>query len=1097
MDEPVADRFGAEPMPVSEKKGTACGPARLMWWVAVCCLSAMALDPDKSMSEYLYTAFGPDDGLPHHLVMEIYQSRDGYLWAGTQNGLARFNGVTFQRMGSPEDRRIWNAYISVITEDSDGVLWVGTRGSGLLQYTNREFKVFGPEQGLDSMTVGAVQQDLSGRLWVGTDAGLFVYRDGRFVGFAPDELVQVFDLCCSEDDRIWVGSSVGLFKVRLNQDGVAQVTPWVRGEVTVLGDRGDQGLWVGTRDRGMLVVDPHRKQATRDVPGLTGIPIRSMCTDGDGNTWIGTDGAGLLRWRDGVVSRHGSGQPLRHNRVFSLTEDHEGSIWMASQQGLIQVQDTFLSRYTAQSGLCSGYVWSISASGDRVLISTEGGGLSILEDDRVSCITEQDGLSSDSVLTAIVDRQGRIWAGTRFGLNLISKDGIEVFTQADGLADDYVRCLFEDAQGGIWIGTRNGLSHLLHGAFKNFDMADGLAGNVVRCLLEDHENHLWVGTDAGLCFSKADDRSHFNVPENFGQPYVRALFEDDSSAIWIGTYGHGVYCFRAGEFQHISRSDGLYHDVIYEILQDDHGLFWFGTHNAIFSVPREELMGFLEGRWPKISCDVHGDAQDILRVEYTGGVYPSGAVDHRKRIWFPTSAGAVVLDPKRSKPPSVPARMVLESLLINGVERKLADGLSIEAGARNIEFHFAALSFRAPKKIRYFYKIDGVDPDWIDAGNRRVAFYNYLPPKSLVFRVKAQDHQGVWSANEASLSFRVEPLFYQTIQFFLGIGLALFLLGFFLRQSRLRAIVKRRRELEQVVALRTRDLEAANTRLVETAEVLQKTQRQLIDAAHHAGMAEFSSELFHNLGNHLNSINVSLFVLEEQLNALDEAVPRRIAGLFEEEDEIGQRREAAKPALAQVLEKFAQRIGKSRARGLEELDCVRRQVGLINRVVESQREATKNVGLIEPIDLVEIARDVLSLHREACERLDIEIQAELADVGCLSLQKFKLYQITINLVINAIDALKSRPQPPNRVLSLHLEREEKEVTLRVSDNGVGIARNDLDRIFSQGFSTKPEGHGYGLHYCANVVRELGGTIEVHSAGLDQGATFVVRFPTTA
>jgi two-component sensor histidine kinase/streptogramin lyase len=407
-----------------------------------------------------------------------------------------------------------------------------------------------------------------------------------------------------------------------------------------------------------------------------------------------------------------------------------------------------------------------------VWMATQGGGLSRLRNGAFTTFTKRDGLLSDQVFAIHEDREGSVWIGSyNGGLNRF-KDGRFLSYTTDQLPKSiFITAFHEDPAGAIWIGTAGGgLKRLLAGVFTTYTTKEGLAHNYVWSMVEDKEGHLWVGTDAGLSRLKDGSFQRYDPEGGWLGHGIYALHADEEGSLWIGTSGGGLSRLKGEAFTHFTTGEGLFDDTIYTILDDRRGYLWMSCNKGIFRVRKSELIEVAEGKRASVRSVSYGVGDGMKSAECNGSTQPSGWSSRDGRLWFTTAKGAVVVDPSRadesvSSPVALMEEVLVESRPVRADEAEEIP--SVGPGSRQFEFHYTAPDSRTPERVRFRYRVEGVDRDWVDAGAHRVAYYTSLPPGSHRFRVIAGSYENEWNeAGGASFAFRVKPYFYQTWWFY-------------------------------------------------------------------------------------------------------------------------------------------------------------------------------------------------------------------------------------------------------------------------------------------------------------------------------------------
>ncbi|MCM3878396.1 MAG: hypothetical protein NEA02_18505 [Thermoanaerobaculia bacterium] len=562
----------------------------------------------------------------------------------------------------------------------------------------------------------------------------------------------------------------------------------------------DGNLWVATSG-GLARVSEGR--ATVITKGLEFSSINALRQDRGGTLWIGTT-RGLSRVRGAAVEAlDAAGGPPHGVVVVCLLEDHEGSLWIGTDgDGLLRLRDAPIVTYGKRDGLTKEFVLAVLEDPHgTVWLGTRGGGVNRLKDGRMAALTKRDGLPHDSVSALTQARDGALWIGTGGGGIARLKDGrVRIYKVEDGLSSNLIRVLLEDRHGALWIGTSGGgLDRLDQGRVTVYSTADGLAGDTVVDLCEDRDGALWIGTTTGL--SRLRDGTFKTFRETEGLSYaVRALKADPDGTLWIGTSGGGLLRMREGRVSPVTARQGLYDDVVFAILDDGAGNLWMSCNRGIFRVARQELEEFFAGKRAAVTSAAYGESDGMKSAECNGGFQPSGWRGSDGRLWFATIRGVAVVDPRAIRVNREPPPVAFERVIVDGRDLGAGAGQAFAAGSRSIELDYAGLSFVSSERMRFKYRLEGVDTDWTDAGPRRAAYYTGLPPGRYVFRVIASNSDGVWNQTGATLPFSVQPFFWQTLWFYTLAGGLVLLAAATIFQIRVRSLRLREDELKRRVA---------------------------------------------------------------------------------------------------------------------------------------------------------------------------------------------------------------------------------------------------------------------------------------------------------
>ena len=383
-----------------------------------------------------------------------------------------------------------------------------------------------------------------------------------------------------------------------------------------------------------------------------------------------------------------------------------------------------------------------------------------------------------------------MWIGTESGgLSLLKDKKFTTYAIKEGLGSDLVKSIYEDRKGNIWIGTNGGgLSLLKDGKLTTYTTADGLSSNVVLALFGDGEGNLWIGTLGGLSKFKDEKFTTYTTRDGLSSDVVISLHEDADSALWIGTSGGGLNRLKQGKFAAYTTRNGLPDDVVYGILEDRQNSLWLSSNKGIFRLNKNELDDFANGTVGSITPVLYGPADGMITRECSGGGHPAGWRSADGRLWFSTIKGVAMIDPEKIKLNDQPPPVAIEQIRVDDESISPAQTIELSPGKSRLDFYYTALSFVAPEKVRFKYKLEGFDSDWVDGGTRRVAYYTNLRPGRYKFRVIASNNDGLWNPAGAAFDLYLKPHFYQTYWFYALCTLILAILVWQLYRFRLKRV---------------------------------------------------------------------------------------------------------------------------------------------------------------------------------------------------------------------------------------------------------------------------------------------------------------------
>ena len=778
-------------------------------------LTVGALEPSTALQNYGRQAWVMENGLPQNTVQALAQTRDGFVWLGTEVGLARFDGNSFQVFDRNSSPALPGNDVRCLLAAKDGTLWIGT-SEGLGRWKDGVVTAFTTKDGLPGN--GILE------LWEIEGGGLGLWTDKGIVQRVGDRFAAVRNVDSWPHTAIPSGEPPG--QVEFEEE--------LSHGVFVMGGR-DYLQFYKAKTR----VEPTTRLAVgKELPGSR---IQVVVADREGTLWIGTNG-GLARWADGKVQRLPVTDALARASVLTLMEDREGNVWVGTEtDGLHILRDERFRTLGAREGLSSdGTTTVVEDAAGTLWVGTSGGGLNavrrVVENpagakaqsnrglflarlkscpdtvpgvssgcgagaSAIKIYTVKDGLLSDVILSLAAGAKGDLWVGTPDGLSHIRAGGagIEGFTSADGLPDDFIRSLLADADGSVWIGTRRGLTHWtgkLGGRMETFTQANGLGSDLVGAMARDAKGDLWVATFAGLSRLHGGKILNYTTADGLTSNVVTALLPRSDGTLLIGTQDHGWDQWDGRKLSPAAH-DGLERTSIHAILDDGLGHLWFATGNGIARCDCD-MMGS-RSHWMEFG------AADGLRSRETAiNSHPSAWRARDGHLWFATPKGLVEVDPAHFPVNSTPPAVALERFSVDDVALPLhgvGNGLRVEAGHVHFEFDYAGLSFVAPQKVRYRFMLEGFDRGWTEAGARRTAFYTNIPPGRYTFRVQAANNDGVWNTAGAALGFELRPHFYQTVWIY--VLLAAGLVGLVTGLLRRRLVVAER-EFRAVLGERNR-----------------------------------------------------------------------------------------------------------------------------------------------------------------------------------------------------------------------------------------------------------------------------------------------------
>jgi len=759
-----------------------------------------ALDAHRSPDQYTLRIWGKREGLPGSWVKAVLPSRTGYLWIATPDGLLRFDGFHFTSYGRKTSPSLPTDNVLSLCEGRDGRLWVGTfrglvvgsaRGNtpftaveggpatsvlsiveardgaiwavtaqAIWRVEGSRATSMGPKQGLPGDRYRALSVDASGVLWLATNAGIARLEDGKVAAVysARDGLISndALSVLADREGVLWVGTGQGIARRDAGGRFERVAAAGARVVMALFEDR-DRNVWAGTRD-GLLRVAGGSPDLMGRSAGLPDEHISSLAEDLDGNFWVGTEAGGLARLRDGRATVFGAAQGLTHEVVWTVLEGRDGSVWAA----------------------------------------TDGGGLNRLVGTRAARAGLERSFDKENIYALFEDRAGRIWFSTEWhGLCRLANGRTTCIAKPFG--DDLVRCMLEDTSGKVWIGTSTALMRMENDVATSLPTEDNRKITVTS-LLEASPGVLWVGTTSGLARMEGGVVRRVLIGGKPHADYVNAIHADADGTLWLATTDSGLQRLRGGHLVSVTSKQGMPSDSVLSVVTDRDGRYWVSSGQGIFGFTRADLDEAASGRSGLLRAVAVTEAEGLRDRECSGGLQPSAWVGRDGRIWYPTIAGVAVVDPARSRLNQRLPSVSVEEIVVDGGRPSLDGPLALPAGTRHIEIHYTAPNFAAPERVRFQHRLEGLDPEFFEAGADRTAHYSALAPGHYRFVVRAANEDGVWGEAGAPLEFSVTPYFWQTIWFYAVSGVMLVAMAAGAFEWRVRSLRARQQDLKRRVA---------------------------------------------------------------------------------------------------------------------------------------------------------------------------------------------------------------------------------------------------------------------------------------------------------
>lgn len=790
--------------------------------LALVCISvpAFPLDGSRSLSQYIHQSWGPEQGLPRGTIYAISRSGDGYLWLGTDQGLVRFDGYSFKLIQQPIPRLPRIGIVRALASDAQGALWILLDDGRLLLYRNGDFEEAFAAFSIPNVTVSAMSADgKGGILFAGIGTAIFRWGDGKLNTIADAAAIPaaVTSIVESGDGRIWLGTEgKGLYL--LQQRGISKVSGFP-GDNTInaLALAHNGGIWIGT-DRGVRFFTVHGNLVD-NLPGWTHrLRILALSEGTEGSVWAGT-AEGLVR----ITSYSAAFYPNADGRsaVNTIFEDREQELWFGGAGGLERLQDGVFSTYSTAEGFPATPVGPIFADSQGVVwFAPLSGGLYWYYDGRLRRV-RQDGLDRD-VIYSIDGGDGEIWIGRqRGGLTRIVRRGdtlqTRTYTIRDGLAQNSVFAVHRSPNGTIWAGTVNGGVSVLRGSrFETYSTTNGLPLNMANSIAESRDGTIWIATSSGLEEFRRGQWVNWTIKNGLPSAKVQLCFVDSQGVVWILTDA-GLSYVSGGRINTLHNLPNPMREQILGITGDQLGSLWISTSDDVFRVARSALL----------ADSIHaGDFQSYGAADGLNGIdavhrQRSLVSDSLGQIWISLTQGIAMGEPALTSRDSLPIRVRINNVLVNGAIANLHESPGLAAGTRSVTFRFESDSLFAPSRVRFRYRLQGADPGWSDAIDPREVTYHNLAPGNYRFEVTASRNGEVWNSPETVVPFSIKPAYWQTWWFRTAGAFAVLLtILFFFRLRSIRLAHQLNARFQERLAERTRIAQELHDTLLQSFQGL-------------------------------------------------------------------------------------------------------------------------------------------------------------------------------------------------------------------------------------------------------------------------------------
>ena len=758
------------------------------------------LEPRPSLR---ITSWDTAAGLPQNAILALAQTRDGFLWAATSSGLVRFDGFQFQVFNKQNTPAMASSYVGALAASPDGSLWFGIVGGGVGQWRNGQIRVWRAADGLSSEVISSVAVDEAGRVWAGSNKGLDVYENNRWspVGRKEGLAGMVPFLAAGPGAGVWAciqSKLVHWQDGKLSLLGAAEGLP-AEALTTVFVDQ-DRSIWVAS-ETGKVLHQVEGRFVAIDTSQWSGNRIvQTFARDQAGTLWMGSFGGGLAQWTGTALRVLEEKDGWNSRTVYSLLKDRDGQMWAGSITGLSRLRNHLFVALTKADGLrgslvraiyqdSAGQIWIGS---DAAMHRVEAGLLKPLPDASPQ---------PPAFLSAVQSSAGMLFGTARTGMLQATPGGFRPAGLPAKFEKAFVGALYQARDGRIWVGTNAaGVMVFDQGKLvESIGAAQGFPLANIRSITQAADSTYWIGSFSGLAQSTPGGWKTYSTKDGLPSDIVMSLHEDSAHTVWVGT-SDGLCYFAQGRLIPLGAKEGFPVASIFSILEDETQDLWFGTSVGIVRVMRADLTRVMKDRSAKASPIIYGREAGMPVAQCSGGTQNVACRLKNNDLLFGTPEGVVCVRPSSLPLNKMAPKAWIESARVDG--QPVAPGkLIIPAGSRTTEIEFTAPSLVFPEKAAFRYRMRGFDDNWVESGNRRIAFYTNLPHGTYSFEVEARNEDGIWSASPAQLEVQAKPFFWQTMEFTIAAVVGLVALGVVLYRLRLRHL---RQQFQLVLDERTR-----------------------------------------------------------------------------------------------------------------------------------------------------------------------------------------------------------------------------------------------------------------------------------------------------